>query len=131
MTRIVVQQLERLLNRSFGGDNTQSLLANLTEVRSDDWDWIPDGGSRSIRDIFEHAAVAKHIYVEYLFRDADRSWDDVLAECRARPRRATMPSCHGRGRGTRHSWTGWRRWLTRILWTSQRSGMARKIRSLK
>jgi uncharacterized damage-inducible protein DinB len=84
MSRNVVSYLEALLNRSFDGENTQSLLGNLTEVRPDDWDWLPDGGQRTIRDIFEHAAIAKHVYVDYLFGDGKRSWDDVTAECRAR-----------------------------------------------
>src|SRR5437870_3937388 len=84
MTRSIVQQLESLLNRSFDGANTNSLLGNLTDVHADDWDWLPAGGERTIRDIFEHAAVAKHIYVDYLFGDAKRNWDDVMAECHAR-----------------------------------------------
>ena len=99
MTRAVVQQLEALLNRSFDGENTQSLLGNLTDVQPDDWDWIPPGGERTvrdtlehpaiarhitIRDIFEHAAIAKHIYTDFLFGDARRSWEEVAAECAAR-----------------------------------------------
>jgi uncharacterized damage-inducible protein DinB len=35
-------------------------------------------------DIFEHAAIAKHIYVDYLFGDGKRSWSEVAAECHAR-----------------------------------------------
>lgn len=84
MSRPAVSQLESLLRRSFDGENTQSLLGNLANVRPDDWDWVPPGGLRSIRAIFEHAAVAKHIYVDYLFGGANRSWADVEAECHAR-----------------------------------------------
>jgi len=84
MSRSAVSQLEALLNRSFDGQNTQSLLFNLADVVPDDWEWVPPGGERSIRDIFEHAAVAKHIYVDYLFGEAKRTWGEVLAECRER-----------------------------------------------
>lgn len=84
MARAVVRQLEALLNRSFDGENTQSMMGNLWDVHPDDWDWLPPGGRRTIRDIFEHAAVAKHIYAHFLFGEATRSWDDVHAECRDR-----------------------------------------------
>jgi uncharacterized damage-inducible protein DinB len=84
MSRAVVEQLEALLRRSFDGANTQSLLGNLTNVQADDWDWLPDGGKRTIRDIFEHAAVAKHIYAAFLFSDARPRWDDVHRQCRER-----------------------------------------------
>ena len=84
MGRDAVAQLEALLSRSFDGENTQSLLANLTSVRADDWDWIPPGGRRGIRAIFEHSAVAKHIYADFLFGPLRRSWDEVAGECHAR-----------------------------------------------
>jgi uncharacterized damage-inducible protein DinB len=81
VSRAAVLQLESLLNRSFDGENTQSLLFNLGNLAPDDWDWIPRGGERSIRAIFEHAAIAKHIYVDFLFGGANRRWTDVEAEC--------------------------------------------------
>jgi uncharacterized damage-inducible protein DinB len=81
MSRAIVENLIALLNRSFDGDNTQSLLGNLAEVRADDWDWLPDGGSRTIRTIFEHAAIAKHIYTDFLFGSGQRTWGDVAVEC--------------------------------------------------
>ena len=85
MSRAAVQQLESLLNRSFDGENTQSLLANLTEVRADDWDWLPDGGERTIRTIFEHAAIAKHIYTDFLFGTARRTWREVRSSAMTKP----------------------------------------------
>ena len=84
MTRTAIPHLEALLNRSFDGDNTQSLLGNLEDVQPDDWDWLPDGAERTIRDIFEHAAVAKHIYTAFLFSDARPSWQEIHAQCNAR-----------------------------------------------
>ena len=84
MTRAVVQQLESLLNRSFDGQNTQSLLANLNQVQTEDWEWLPHGGERSIRAIFQHAAIAKHIYADFLFSEDTRTWAQVEAECHAR-----------------------------------------------
>lgn len=83
MSRAVVENLVALLNRSFDGENTQSLLGNVASVRREDWDWLAPGGARTIRDIFEHAAVAKHIYGDYLFGNGDRTWDDVATEGRS------------------------------------------------
>jgi len=84
VSRDVTMQLEALLRRSFDGENTQSLLGNLANVRDDDWDWVPPGGLRSIREIFMHAAIAKHIYTNFLFGDASCTWEGVEAECLAR-----------------------------------------------
>jgi uncharacterized damage-inducible protein DinB len=83
MSRAVVENLIALLNRSFDGENTQSLLANVHTVERDDWDWLAPGGERTIRDIFVHAAVAKHIYTDYLFGGANRIWDEVETEARS------------------------------------------------
>jgi len=81
MTRAVVAQLEALLRRSFDGANTQSLMQNISDVRPEDWDWVPPDGRRSIRAIFDHVSIAKHIYTEFLFSEARPSWDDVAARC--------------------------------------------------
>lgn len=115
MSRAVVENLVALLNRSFDGENTQSLLGNVASVRREDWDWLAPGGARTIRDIFEHAAVAKHIYGDYLFGNGDRTWDDVATEGGV-PAIPTMlrRSSAGHGAGMRHSCGAWRRCMTRI-----------------
>ena len=61
MARDAVERLEALLRRSFDGENTQSLIGNLAKVRAEDWDWVPPNGERSIRRIFEHAAIFQEI----------------------------------------------------------------------
>ena len=80
MARDAVERLEALLRRSFDGENTQSLLGNSATVRAEDWDWVPPGGDRSIRRIFEHTAIAKHIYAKFLFTGDRPAWTTVAAQ---------------------------------------------------
>ena len=80
MARDAVERLEALLRRSFDGENTQSLIGNLANVRADDWDRVPANGERSIRRIFEHAAIAKHIYTKFLFSGERPAWSEVAAQ---------------------------------------------------
>jgi len=80
MARNEVGRLEALLRRSFDGENTQSLIGNLAKVRAEDWDWVPPSGERSIRRIFEHAAIAKHIYAKFLFSNERPAWSAVAAQ---------------------------------------------------
>jgi uncharacterized damage-inducible protein DinB len=79
MTRVAIEQLLVLLNLSFDGENAHSLLGNIRDVRPADWDWAPPGGDRTIRQILEHAAIAKHLYTEHMFGAARRSYDDLRA----------------------------------------------------
>jgi uncharacterized damage-inducible protein DinB len=84
VTRVAIDQMLVLLDLSFDGENAHSLLGNVRDVRPGDWDWAPPGGDRTIRQILEHAAIAKHLYTEHLFGAARRSYDDVLSESPAR-----------------------------------------------
>ena len=87
MTRIAVEQLLALVHASFDGDGAHSLMANVRDLRAEDWDWLPPGAERTIREIFEHAAIAKYLYAEHMFGTAKRSYADVHGESplRARP----------------------------------------------
>jgi uncharacterized damage-inducible protein DinB len=80
MARDAIERLEALLRRSFDGENTQSLLGNVANVRPEDWDWVPPGGERSIRRTFEHAAIAKHIYTKFLFTSERPRWSEIAAQ---------------------------------------------------
>jgi uncharacterized damage-inducible protein DinB len=80
MARQAIERLEALLRRSFDRENTQSLIGNLAKVRAEDWDWVPPNGERSIRRIFEHAAIAKHIYTKFLFTSERPAWSEIAAQ---------------------------------------------------
>ena len=86
MSRIAVEHMLALVNESFESDVAHSLMASVRSVRPEDWDWLPPGGERTIRDVFEHAAIAKHLYAEHMFGAAKRSYEDVLGESPLRAR---------------------------------------------
>ena len=86
MTRIAVDHLLALLNAAFDGGGAQALMANIGDVRAADWDWRPPTGDRTIREIVEHAAIAKHLHTEHLFGAATHSYADIYAESPLRER---------------------------------------------
>lgn len=47
-----------------------SILANLRDLREEDWTAVPPGGGRSIADILEHVGWSKWMYENYAFGDA-------------------------------------------------------------
>jgi len=77
MSREAARQLEVHLREAFEG-TPQFLLANLEPLRAEDGTNIPAGGARSILDILQHTAVAKHLYVEHTFGAAARHYRDLL-----------------------------------------------------
>lgn len=56
-----------LSENAFEGDSAYSLMANLSNLRDEDWDTVPSGGGRSIADILEHVGWAKWMYQDYAF----------------------------------------------------------------
>jgi uncharacterized damage-inducible protein DinB len=62
--------LDWLSEEAFAGDPDQSLLANLKDLREEDWSALPAGGGRSIAEILEHVAWAKWMYQDYAFGPA-------------------------------------------------------------
>ncbi len=60
----------------FGTQNWHSLLWNLHNVRSEDWDTPPVPGSRTIREIVGHLGVVCLAYENHIFGDGTRSWSD-------------------------------------------------------
>ncbi len=74
---------------AFEGDPDNSLLANLRDLREEEWTALPPGGSRSIADILEHIGWAKWMYEDYAFGSASLRGDQppmVPAEgTRSRP----------------------------------------------
>jgi hypothetical protein len=58
------------------GQAFDTLFANLKDLREDDWNWVPPGGSRSIRAIVGHIASCKMMYDNHAFGDASMTWMD-------------------------------------------------------
>jgi len=79
MARILIVHLVRLCDQAFaqphsGDGDSPSLIANFEGVPSEALDWLPPGGSRSIREIFGHAASCKFMYDDYAFRTGTFDW---------------------------------------------------------
>ncbi|OGO61423.1 MAG: hypothetical protein A2029_00845 [Chloroflexi bacterium RBG_19FT_COMBO_47_9] len=58
-----------MIEEAFDGDE-QSLMANLKNIREEDWTALPPGGGRSIADILEHIGWCKWMYQDYAFGTA-------------------------------------------------------------
>jgi hypothetical protein len=65
-----IDTLAWLIEDAFQGDPDQSLLANLRDLRDDDWLALPSGASRSIAEILEHVGWSKWMYEDYAFGTA-------------------------------------------------------------
>ena len=74
-SHIVVDTLAWLIHDAFEGDPSHSLLANLRDLREEDWTALPAGGGRSIADILEHVAWSKWMYEDYAFGAASSRGD--------------------------------------------------------
>jgi uncharacterized damage-inducible protein DinB len=79
VTRIAVEELLKLLDEGYEGDDEHSLIGNLRTVREQDWAWVAEGGRRSIRDIVVHAGAAKHLYDDHAFRGGTLRWNRTVA----------------------------------------------------
>jgi uncharacterized damage-inducible protein DinB len=62
-----VTTLACLSDNAFDGRMLFSLLANLKNLRDEDWETIPPGGERSIVDIVDHTGSAKWMYYNHAF----------------------------------------------------------------
>jgi hypothetical protein len=110
MTRshIAIETLAWLTEEAFDGDPDQSLLANLHDLREEDWTALPLGAGRSIADVLEHVGWAKWMYEDYAFGSAsligDRPPLVPAAGTRSRPHKELL------------EWLmeAHRRWLTSI-----------------
>jgi hypothetical protein len=69
-SRTAIETLAWLIEDAFEGDPAHSLLANLHDLRDEDWTALPPGSSRSIADIIEHVAWSKWMYEDYAFGSA-------------------------------------------------------------
>jgi uncharacterized damage-inducible protein DinB len=85
-----IDTLAWLIEEAFHGDPSHSLLANLHDVREEDWTATPAGSGRSIADILEHVGWSKWMYEDYAFGSGSMRGDQPplvpAAGARSRPR---------------------------------------------
>ena len=62
-----INELVRLSDNVFQGPAAFSLMANLKNVRDEDWNTAPPGGNRTIADILGHVGAAKWLYQDHAF----------------------------------------------------------------
>ncbi len=62
-----IDTLVWLIKEAFESDPSHSLLANLKDLREEDWTATPPGSRRSIADILEHVGWSKWMYEDYAF----------------------------------------------------------------
>ena len=74
-SRAAIETLVWLIEDAFEGDPDQSLIANLRDLRDEDWLILPPGASRSIAEILEHVGWSKWMYEEYAFGNASLRGD--------------------------------------------------------
>lgn len=82
-SRIEVETYLRLLDHileetpsEYGPDHWHSLMRNLSTVRPEDWNAVPPGGGRTIRELVIHIAAGFAAYANHAFGDATREWSD-------------------------------------------------------
>src|ERR1051325_9707500 len=74
-SRTAIETLAWLIQDAFDGDPDQSLMANLRDLREEDWHVLQPGASRSIAEILEHVGWAKWMYEDYAFGSASMRGD--------------------------------------------------------
>jgi uncharacterized damage-inducible protein DinB len=89
-SRTAIETLAWLVEQAFDGDPSHSLLANLRDLRKEDWTATPRERGRSIADILEHVGWSKWMYEDYAFGPASMRGDrpPLIPEggARSRPR---------------------------------------------
>jgi uncharacterized damage-inducible protein DinB len=73
--RTAIDTLAWLIEEAFEGDPSHSILANLRDLREEDWTATPSGSTRSIADILEHVGWSKWMYEDYAFGPATMRGD--------------------------------------------------------
>ena len=84
-----IDTLAWMIEEAFEGDPSHSLLANLRDLREEDWTATPGERGRSIADILEHVGWSKWMYEDYAFGTASLRGDQPPlvpeGEARSRP----------------------------------------------
>ena len=105
-SRTAIDTLVWLIEEAFDGDPAHSLLANLHDLREDDWTATPSGSGRSVADILEHVGWSKWMYEDYAFGSASMRGDQP----------PLVPVGGARSREELLAWLteGHRRWLDSV-----------------
>ena len=87
-SHIAIDTLARLIEEAFDGDPSHSLLANLHDLREEDWTVTLGEGGRSVANILEHVGWSKWMYEDYAFGSASMRGDQppLIPEAGARSR---------------------------------------------
>ncbi len=74
MGRSGIEQYLYMMDQAFeSSEGWHSLMQNLRDVREDEWDWVPEGAKRSIRQIARHCG-ARYMYANHMFGDRSMRW---------------------------------------------------------
>jgi uncharacterized damage-inducible protein DinB len=80
-SRVEVNVLVGLFDRSFYEDPVEfedrrwhSVISNLEPVRPEDWDALPDGAERPIRELVLHVGKCYLMYENHCFGDGTMTW---------------------------------------------------------
>ncbi|MDQ3654196.1 MAG: DinB family protein [Chloroflexota bacterium] len=77
---LLVHLLDHTLEESaseFGWDHWHSLIRNLSTVEPGEWDALPAGAGRTIRQIVRHIGVTYLMHENHAFGDGKRGWGDL------------------------------------------------------
>lgn len=119
-SRTAVETLAWLIEDAFRGDSDQSLLANLRDLREEDWTALPAGANRSIAEVLEHVGWCKWMYEDYAFGQASMRGDQP----------PLIPANGGRSRPPQEllAWLteGQQRWLASVRTLTDDSELERE-----
>jgi len=107
-SRTILDTLVWLSDDAFQGDPSHSLLANLHDLKENEWTRLPTGAGRSIADILEHVGWCKWMYENYAFGSATLHGD--------RPPLIPLNGARSRPPGKLLTWIneGHKRWLASV-----------------
>jgi uncharacterized damage-inducible protein DinB len=106
--RTAIDTLVWLIEDAFQGDPSHSLLANLNDLKDNEWTSLPTDAGRSIADILEHVGWCKWMYENYAFGSATMRGDQ--------PPLIPPDGAHSRPYGELLTWLteGHKRWLASV-----------------
>lgn len=117
--RTAVETLAWLIEDAFEGDPDHSLMANLRDLKDENWTALPPGAERSIAEVLEHVGWSKWMYEDYAFGTATMRGDQ--------PPLIPTYSAKSRPREELLDWLreGHRRWLASVRALSEDSELER------
>ena len=75
MGRSGIEQYLYMMEQAFDSpEGWHSLMQNLRDVKHDEWDWLPEGATRSVRRIAQHCG-ARYMYANHMFGDRSMRCD--------------------------------------------------------